>query len=70
MPENESRVEILGLTPSDRKPVIRAVSITYLNTDCLNIEIHSGSGRSNERANIFKTKCTFCGVTHNFAGKY
>ena len=42
------------------------LSITSLHTDSLNLDISSGSGRNNERANIFHKKFTFCGdVNHS-----
>ena len=37
------------------------LSITSLQTDYLNLDISSGSGTNNERANIVQTKCNFCG---------
>ena len=37
------------------------LSIIYLQNDYLNLDIRSGSGRNNWRANIVKTKCTFGG---------
>ena len=42
-----------------------SVSVSYLQTDSLNIDISSGSGIINERANIFQIKCTFCGVNNH-----
>ena len=41
--------------------------ITYLQTDCLNIDGRSGSSRNNQGENIFQTKCTFCGGTNHSA---
>ena len=43
------------------------VSIPYLQTDYLNLEISSGSGRNNEKANIVHTKCRFCGGANHCA---
>ena len=37
------------------------LSITSIQTEYLNIDSSSGSGRNNEKANIVHTKCTFCG---------
>ena len=44
--------------------------IKSLQTDYLNLDSSSGSGRNNERANIVQTKCTFCGGANNFAENF
>ena len=38
----------------------KSLSITSLQTDCLNLDRISGSGRNNERENLVHTKCSFC----------
>ena len=43
------------------------LSIKSLQTDYLNLDISSGYGRNNERANLVQTKCTFCGGTNHSA---
>ena len=42
------------------------LSISSLHNDYLNLDSSSGSGRSNEEANIVQTKCTFCGSNNHF----
>ena len=44
--------------------------ITSLQTDYLNLDSSSGSGRSNERENSVHTKCTFCGGANHPAEKW
>ena len=44
-------------------------SITYLQTDYLNLDRSSGSGRNSERENIVQTKCTFCGGANHSSEK-
>ena len=41
----------------------------YLQTDYLNLDINSNSGKNNERENIVQTKCTFCGGANYSAEK-
>ena len=41
------------------------LSITSLQTDYLNLDSSSGSGRNIEIANIVQTRCTFFGVTNH-----
>ena len=43
------------------------LSISYLQTDYLNLDSRSGFGENSERANTVQTKCTFCGVAHHSA---
>ena len=38
------------------------LSISSLQTDYLNLE--SGSGRNNEKENLDRVKCNFCGGSH------
>ena len=45
----------------------KSLSITYQQTGYLNLDRSSGSGRNNERANIFHTKFNFCGGTNHYA---
>ena len=42
------------------------LSITFLQTDYLNLDRSSGSGRNNERENIVNTKWNFCGGTNHY----
>ena len=37
------------------------LSSSSLQTDYINIDISSGCGENSDKANIFQTKCTFCG---------
>ena len=46
-----------------------SLSISSLQTDYLNIDSSSGSGKNNKRANIAQTKCTLFGGANHFAGK-
>ena len=45
----------------------KSLYITSLQTDYLNLDSSSGCGRNIERANIFQTKCTFCGGANHSA---
>ena len=45
----------------------KSLSITFLQTEYLNIDSSSGSGRNNERQNIVQTKFTFCGGANHSA---
>ena len=47
----------------------KSLSITSQQTGYLNLDRSSGSGRNNERANIFHTKFNFCGGTNHYAEK-
>ena len=44
-----------------------SLSISYLQTDYLNLDNSSGSGRNIERANLVQTKYTFWGGANHFA---
>ena len=44
-----------------------SLSVSSLQTDHLNLDNSSGSGKNSERANIVQTKCTFCGGANHFA---
>ena len=50
---------------TDKKSLI----ISSLQTDYLNLDCSSGSGRNSERANTVQKKCTFCGGTNHSAEK-
>ena len=43
----------------------KSLSILYLQTEYLNIDRSSGSGKNGERANLVHTKCTFCGCVNH-----
>ena len=45
------------------------LTISFLQTDDLNIVISSGFGRNSERAKRFQTNWTFCGGANNSAEK-
>ena len=45
----------------------KSLSISYLQTDYLNMDSRSGFGRNSERANTVQTKFTFCGGTNHYA---
>ena len=47
----------------------KSLSIKSLQTDYLNLDSRSGSGRNKERENLVKKKCTFCGGANNSAEK-
>ena len=47
----------------------KSLSIIFLQTDYLNLDISSGSGRSNERENVVQTECNFCGGSIHSAEK-
>ena len=47
----------------------KSLNISSLQTDYLNLDISSGSGRNSERAHAIQTKCTFCGGTNHSAEK-
>ena len=40
-------------------------SSSSIQTDYLNLDTSSGSGRKDERQNIVQTKCTFCGYANH-----
>ena len=46
------------------------LSISSLCTYYLNLDISSGYGRNNERANLVQKKCTFCGGNNHSAEKF
>ena len=48
----------------------KSLSITYLQTGYLGIDISSGSRRNNEGKHFVLTKCTFCGGNNHSAEKY
>ena len=48
----------------------KSFNITSLQTDYLDVDRSSGSGRNSERAHDVQTKCTFCGGTNHYAEKY
>ena len=45
------------------------LSIESLQTDYLNIVRNSGCGKNNERADLVRTKCTFCGYANHYTDK-
>ena len=45
------------------------LSISSLQTNYLNFDRDSGTGRNNQRANIVQRKCTFCGGNKHSAEK-
>ena len=45
----------------------KSLNISSLQTDYLNLESSSGSGRNSERAHYVQTKCTFCGGNNHAA---
>ena len=45
----------------EKLPDEKYLSISFLQTDYLNLDGISGCGRNIERANTVQTKCTFCG---------
>ena len=45
------------------------LSISFLQTDCINIDSSSGCGRNSERANTVQTKYNFCGGSNHSAEK-
>ena len=47
----------------------KSLSITSLQTDYLNLDSSSGSGRKEDRSNLVHKKCTFCGGTNHSAEK-
>ena len=46
-----------------------SLSISFLQTDYLNLDSRSGFERNSERANTFQTNCTLCGGTRHSAEK-
>ena len=46
------------------------LSISSLQTDYLNIDSSSGSGKNSERENLVKKKCTFCGGAKHSANVF
>ena len=46
-----------------------SLSISYLQTDYLNIDSSSRCGTNSERANTVQTKCNFCGGSNHLAEK-
>ena len=54
------------LIKQDNFPDQKSLSISYLQTDYLNIDSRSGCFRNSEISNIFHTKCTSCeGANHS-----
>ena len=45
----------------------KSLYIISLQTDYLNLGSNSIFGRNNERENLVKTKCTFCGGANHYA---
>ena len=45
----------------------KSMSISYLQTEYINLNISSGLRINSERSNTFHKKCTFCGGTNNSA---
>ena len=45
----------------------KSLKISSLQTDYLNLDISSGSGRNSEIAHAVQTKCTFCGGKNHSA---
>ena len=43
----------------------KSLSISYLQSDDLNIDTSSSSSRNNEGANLVQAKCTLCGGTNH-----
>ena len=43
------------------------LSISSLQTDYINIDRSSSSGKNSERTNIVQTKCTFCGGANHYS---
>ena len=43
------------------------LSISFLQTDYLNLDSSSGCGKNSERANHVQTKCTFCGGANHYS---
>ena len=46
------------------------LSISSLQTDYLNIDSSSGSGKNSERENLVQKKCTFCGGAKHSANVF
>ena len=47
----------------------QSLNISSLQTDYLNLDSSSGSGRNSERAHAVQKKCTFCGGNNHSAEK-
>ena len=47
----------------------KSLSISSLQTDYLNLDSDSGSGKNGERENLDQKKCTFCGGANHSAEK-
>ena len=50
---------------TDQKPL----SLSYLQTDCINIDSSSGCGKNIERENLVQKKFTFCGGANYYEEK-
>ena len=48
----------------------KSLNISSLQTDCLNLNIRSGSSSNSERAHAIQTKCKFCGGNNHSVEKY
>ena len=44
----------------------KSLSISYLQTEYLNLYSSSGCGKNSERENISQTKCTLCGDANRY----
>ena len=65
----QTAIYLVELSKEEKITDLKYLSISFLQTDYLNLYRRSGFGRYDERANNVQTKCTFCGVTYHYAEK-
>ena len=58
------------LRREEKFPDQKSLKISSLQTDYLNPDSSSGSGRNSERAHAVQKKCTFCGGNNHSSEKF